>query len=209
MRSALPLGLNVCFPSSHLMLPLALFPFFSEAGSGTCKPRPACTVSDYFYTHTPCDSKGKVSGVCRKQIISNHLVQLRISGRLRSCTLLCVWVFRLSSCTSGSSQRSAARLLEEPWSCLHQARSKPVLRATRDSSSPTRPPVNPATKGPTPTEQVWNSQTLHATWHARQTEEPLPRCSRVFLKSKGQKLNFPLRTQNGDGYIKTPICRLH
>lgn len=71
-------------------------PLFSEAGSGTCKPRPACTVSDYFYTHTPCDSKGKVSGVHRKQIISHRLVQLLSKyeslgwprGRLRLCALL-------------------------------------------------------------------------------------------------------------------------
>ncbi|XP_068996466.1 endosome/lysosome-associated apoptosis and autophagy regulator 1 [Embiotoca jacksoni] len=32
---------------------------YAEAGSGSCKPRPACTNSDYFYTHTPCDSEGK------------------------------------------------------------------------------------------------------------------------------------------------------
>uniref|UniRef100_A0A673CXH9 Si:ch211-163l21.8 n=1 Tax=Sphaeramia orbicularis TaxID=375764 RepID=A0A673CXH9_9TELE len=32
---------------------------YAEAGSGSCKPRPACTDSDYFYTHTPCDSEGK------------------------------------------------------------------------------------------------------------------------------------------------------
>ncbi|KAG7220725.1 hypothetical protein INR49_017839, partial [Caranx melampygus] len=32
---------------------------YSEPGSGSCKWRPACTNSDYFYTHTPCDSEGK------------------------------------------------------------------------------------------------------------------------------------------------------
>ena len=31
-----------------------------EAGSGSCEARPACTNSDYFYTHTPCDSRGQV-----------------------------------------------------------------------------------------------------------------------------------------------------
>ncbi|MEQ2198418.1 hypothetical protein XENOCAPTIV_012632, partial [Xenoophorus captivus] len=32
---------------------------YAVPGSGSCKPRPACTNSDYFYTHTPCDSEGK------------------------------------------------------------------------------------------------------------------------------------------------------
>ena len=31
-----------------------------EAGSGSCKARPACTNSDYFYTHTPCDYSRQV-----------------------------------------------------------------------------------------------------------------------------------------------------
>lgn len=92
-----------------------------------------------------------------------------------------VSVFRLSLCTSGSSPRSAVRLSKEPWSCLHRARSKPVLRATRVSSSATLPPVNPATKVPTPMEQVPNYQTPHVTLHAQQTEEPLSWCTRVFL----------------------------
>ncbi|CAL8368427.1 unnamed protein product [Lota lota] len=32
---------------------------YAEAGSGSCKVRPACTNSDYFYTHAPCDSMGQ------------------------------------------------------------------------------------------------------------------------------------------------------
>lgn len=32
---------------------------YSTAGSASCKPRPPCTQSDYFYTHTPCDSQGQ------------------------------------------------------------------------------------------------------------------------------------------------------
>lgn len=55
------------FLRSHVDLGSDSIFFFPEAGSGTCKPRPACTVRDYFYTHTPCDSKGKVSGVGRKE----------------------------------------------------------------------------------------------------------------------------------------------
>lgn len=29
-------------------------------GSGTCLQQPPCTTTDYFYTHTPCDSSGQV-----------------------------------------------------------------------------------------------------------------------------------------------------
>ncbi|XP_062854421.1 endosome/lysosome-associated apoptosis and autophagy regulator 1 [Trichomycterus rosablanca] len=32
---------------------------YSGIGSGTCKQRQPCTISDYFYTHTPCDSNGQ------------------------------------------------------------------------------------------------------------------------------------------------------
>ncbi|XP_067095809.1 endosome/lysosome-associated apoptosis and autophagy regulator 1 [Osmerus mordax] len=32
---------------------------YAETGSANCKARPACTASDYFYTHTPCDSRGQ------------------------------------------------------------------------------------------------------------------------------------------------------
>ncbi|KAM4701230.1 endosome/lysosome-associated apoptosis and autophagy regulator 1 [Discoglossus pictus] len=32
---------------------------YSEPGSASCKPRPACTDKDYFYTHTPCDANRK------------------------------------------------------------------------------------------------------------------------------------------------------
>ncbi|XP_020660952.3 endosome/lysosome-associated apoptosis and autophagy regulator 1 isoform X1 [Pogona vitticeps] len=31
---------------------------YSEPGSSSCKPRPACTDKDYFYTHTACDTNG-------------------------------------------------------------------------------------------------------------------------------------------------------
>lgn len=68
---------------------------------------------------------------------------------------------RLSSCTSGLRLRSAVRLWKELWSCPHQGRSKPVLHVTRVSSSPTLPPVIPATKVSTQTEQVHNQYTPH------------------------------------------------
>lgn len=48
---------------SGLKCVLCVFPHpktFPVVGSASCKPRPACTSSDYFYTHTPCDSEGKV-----------------------------------------------------------------------------------------------------------------------------------------------------
>ncbi|XP_028849425.1 UPF0577 protein KIAA1324 [Denticeps clupeoides] len=32
---------------------------YAGVGSGSCLPRPACSASDYFYTHTPCDSAGE------------------------------------------------------------------------------------------------------------------------------------------------------
>uniref|UniRef100_H2UWY3 Endosome-lysosome associated apoptosis and autophagy regulator 1 n=1 Tax=Takifugu rubripes TaxID=31033 RepID=H2UWY3_TAKRU len=64
---------------------------YSEAGSGTCKPRPACTVSDYFYTHTPCDSKGKTQlmykwiqpKICSETV--NGAVKLPASGEKQTC----------------------------------------------------------------------------------------------------------------------------
>ncbi|XP_039179264.1 endosome/lysosome-associated apoptosis and autophagy regulator 1 isoform X1 [Crotalus tigris] len=32
---------------------------YSEPGSSSCKPRPACTNKDYFYIHTACDTNGE------------------------------------------------------------------------------------------------------------------------------------------------------
>ncbi|XP_061644607.1 endosome/lysosome-associated apoptosis and autophagy regulator 1 [Phyllopteryx taeniolatus] len=32
---------------------------YAEVSSGSCEVRPACTNTDYFYTHTPCDAHGK------------------------------------------------------------------------------------------------------------------------------------------------------
>ncbi|XP_029012916.1 endosome/lysosome-associated apoptosis and autophagy regulator 1 [Betta splendens] len=64
---------------------------YSEAGSGSCKPRPACANSDYFYTHTPCDSEGKTQlmykwiepKVCNETI--EGAVNLPASGEKKTC----------------------------------------------------------------------------------------------------------------------------
>nr|XP_020503966.1 UPF0577 protein KIAA1324 homolog [Labrus bergylta] len=64
---------------------------YSEAGSGICKPRPACTNSDYFYTHTPCDSEGKTQlmykwiepKICSETV--EGAVQLPASGEKKTC----------------------------------------------------------------------------------------------------------------------------
>ncbi|XP_071374241.1 endosome/lysosome-associated apoptosis and autophagy regulator 1 isoform X1 [Centroberyx affinis] len=64
---------------------------YAEAGSGNCKPRPACTNSDYFYTHTPCDSKGKTQlmykwiepKICSESVTG--AVKLPASGKRQTC----------------------------------------------------------------------------------------------------------------------------
>ncbi|XP_019944302.2 endosome/lysosome-associated apoptosis and autophagy regulator 1 [Paralichthys olivaceus] len=64
---------------------------YAEAGSGNCKPRPACTNSDYFYTHTPCDSEGKTQlmfkwiepKICNETIAG--AVTLPASGEKHTC----------------------------------------------------------------------------------------------------------------------------
>ncbi|XP_028309712.1 UPF0577 protein KIAA1324 [Gouania willdenowi] len=64
---------------------------YALAGSGSCKPRPACTNSDYFYTHTPCDSEGKTQlmykwaepKICNET--ANGSVKLPASGKRQSC----------------------------------------------------------------------------------------------------------------------------
>ncbi|XP_026189393.1 UPF0577 protein KIAA1324 [Mastacembelus armatus] len=64
---------------------------YAEASSGSCKPRPACTNSDYFYTHTPCDSEGKTQlmykwiepKICTETI--DGAVTLPASGEKQTC----------------------------------------------------------------------------------------------------------------------------
>ncbi|KAG7519937.1 hypothetical protein JOB18_019311 [Solea senegalensis] len=64
---------------------------YAEAGSGICKPRPACTNSDYFYTHTPCDSEGKTQlmykwiepKICNET--TEGSVMLPASGEKQTC----------------------------------------------------------------------------------------------------------------------------
>ncbi|KAM6924795.1 endosome/lysosome-associated apoptosis and autophagy regulator 1 [Xenentodon cancila] len=64
---------------------------YAEPGSGSCKPRPACTNSDYFYTHTPCDSEGKTQlmfkwtepKICSET--AEGAVKLPASGERQTC----------------------------------------------------------------------------------------------------------------------------
>ncbi|CAJ1085315.1 endosome/lysosome-associated apoptosis and autophagy regulator 1 [Xyrichtys novacula] len=64
---------------------------YSEAGSGSCKPRPACKNSDFFYTHTPCDSEGKTQlmfkwiepKICSETV--KGAVDLPASGEKQTC----------------------------------------------------------------------------------------------------------------------------
>ncbi|KAK5894556.1 hypothetical protein CesoFtcFv8_011238 [Champsocephalus esox] len=64
---------------------------YAEPGSGSCKPRPACTNSDYFYTHTPCDSEGKTQlmykwiepKICNETF--DGAVDLPASGEKQTC----------------------------------------------------------------------------------------------------------------------------
>uniref|UniRef100_A0A6Q2Z625 MRH domain-containing protein n=1 Tax=Esox lucius TaxID=8010 RepID=A0A6Q2Z625_ESOLU len=70
---------------------------YAEAGSGSCKQRPACTTSDYFYTHTPCDSNGQTQlmykwiepKICSEAVgglnSSEAAVSLPSSGQLETC----------------------------------------------------------------------------------------------------------------------------
>uniref|UniRef100_UPI0037E7B555 endosome/lysosome-associated apoptosis and autophagy regulator 1 n=1 Tax=Semicossyphus pulcher TaxID=241346 RepID=UPI0037E7B555 len=64
---------------------------YSEAGSGSCKPSPACKNSDFFYTHTPCDSKRKTQlmykwiepKICSETV--KGAVKLPASGEKKTC----------------------------------------------------------------------------------------------------------------------------
>ncbi|XP_060087559.1 endosome/lysosome-associated apoptosis and autophagy regulator 1 isoform X1 [Heteronotia binoei] len=64
---------------------------YSEPGSATCKPRPACTDKDYFYTHSACDTNGETQlmykwaepKICREDLSS--AVSLPPSGVKMMC----------------------------------------------------------------------------------------------------------------------------
>ncbi|KAK1801314.1 hypothetical protein P4O66_022995, partial [Electrophorus voltai] len=64
---------------------------YSGIGSGMCKQRPPCTASDYFYTHTPCDSRGQTQlmykwiepKICSESAVG--AVTLPISGEMQAC----------------------------------------------------------------------------------------------------------------------------
>uniref|UniRef100_A0A669CZR2 Endosome-lysosome associated apoptosis and autophagy regulator 1 n=1 Tax=Oreochromis niloticus TaxID=8128 RepID=A0A669CZR2_ORENI len=59
--------------------------------AASCKPRPACTSSDYFYTHTPCDSEGKTQlmykwiepKICTETV--EGALKLPASGERQTC----------------------------------------------------------------------------------------------------------------------------
>ncbi|XP_076859843.1 endosome/lysosome-associated apoptosis and autophagy regulator 1 [Brachyhypopomus gauderio] len=64
---------------------------YSGIGSGTCQPRPPCTNSDFFYTHTPCDSRGQTQlmfkwiepKICSES--AEGAVTLPSSGEMQTC----------------------------------------------------------------------------------------------------------------------------
>ncbi|XP_056319615.1 endosome/lysosome-associated apoptosis and autophagy regulator 1 [Danio aesculapii] len=64
---------------------------YSGVGSGACTQRPACKTSDYFYTHTPCDSSAQTQLMYKwtePKICSESLegaVKLPASGEMMSC----------------------------------------------------------------------------------------------------------------------------
>uniref|UniRef100_A0A670J6K8 Endosome-lysosome associated apoptosis and autophagy regulator 1 n=1 Tax=Podarcis muralis TaxID=64176 RepID=A0A670J6K8_PODMU len=64
---------------------------YSEPGSASCKPRPACTDKDYFYTHTACDTNGETQLMYKwaePKICSEELpgsVELPASGVKTTC----------------------------------------------------------------------------------------------------------------------------
>ncbi|KAI5613985.1 UPF0577 protein KIAA1324-like [Silurus asotus] len=64
---------------------------YSGIGSGTCQKRTPCKSTDYFYTHTPCDSKGQTQLMYKwiepKICIENveGAVKLPASGELQTC----------------------------------------------------------------------------------------------------------------------------
>ncbi|MBN3306960.1 K1324 protein, partial [Amia calva] len=64
---------------------------YAEIGSGSCKPRPPCNATDYFYTHTPCDANGQTQLMYKwsePKICSENVegaVKLPASGEKITC----------------------------------------------------------------------------------------------------------------------------
>ncbi|XP_056629223.1 endosome/lysosome-associated apoptosis and autophagy regulator 1 isoform X3 [Triplophysa dalaica] len=64
---------------------------YSGIGSGSCLQRPHCKQSDYFYTHTACDSKSQTQlmfkwiepKICSES--ANGAIQLPASGEMMAC----------------------------------------------------------------------------------------------------------------------------
>ncbi|XP_072537897.1 endosome/lysosome-associated apoptosis and autophagy regulator 1 [Salminus brasiliensis] len=64
---------------------------YSGIGSGTCNERPPCTTTDYFYTHTPCDSAGQTQlmykwiepKICSEN--ADGAVKLPATGEMQTC----------------------------------------------------------------------------------------------------------------------------
>ncbi|XP_052460300.1 endosome/lysosome-associated apoptosis and autophagy regulator 1 isoform X1 [Carassius gibelio] len=64
---------------------------YSGIGSGSCLQRLPCTTTDYFYTHTPCDSSGQTQlmykwiepKICSESV--EGAVQLPVSGEMMAC----------------------------------------------------------------------------------------------------------------------------
>ncbi|XP_030640294.1 UPF0577 protein KIAA1324 [Chanos chanos] len=64
---------------------------YAGIGSGTCLERPPCKETDYFYTHTPCDSEGKTQLMYKwiePKICSENAegaAKLPASGQMETC----------------------------------------------------------------------------------------------------------------------------
>ncbi|KAA0714061.1 hypothetical protein E1301_Tti024143 [Triplophysa tibetana] len=64
---------------------------YSGIGSGSCLQRPHCKQSDYFYTHTPCDSRSQTQlmfkwiepKICSES--AKGAIQLPASGEMMAC----------------------------------------------------------------------------------------------------------------------------
>ncbi|XP_057676462.1 endosome/lysosome-associated apoptosis and autophagy regulator 1 [Corythoichthys intestinalis] len=94
---------------------------YAEVSSGSCKLRPACTNSDYFYTHTPCDANGKTQlmykwiepKICSET--AEGSVKLPASGEKQTCPP-CNPGFYMSN-TSGTCQACADNFYSNGTAC--------------------------------------------------------------------------------------------
>lgn len=184
-RCVLSLYLNECFfpnATGYFSLLCVYVRVTPGIGSGSCLQRPHCKQSDYFYTHTACDSKSQVR---QKRHFCLHVLLVRkhkqkqpvyvitikfwykglLSDSLINCLHLFSGVSRHSLCLSGSSPRSAARVQMGRSNSQPQVRWWPARPAIQDSSPATPPPVNPAHMASIQMEQVTTHKRYKCTFY--------------------------------------------